>query len=42
VFSTVRGEITTANKTLPCLQQQKLNAGEEFDPVRTGCDHPGI
>ena len=28
--------------TILCLQQHKANAGEEFDPVRTGGDHVGF
>ena len=31
-----------ANRVILCLQQHKANAGEEFDPVRTGGDHVGF
>ena len=29
-------------KVILCLQQHKSNAGEEFDPTRTGGDHLGF
>jgi glyoxylase I family protein len=30
------------NNTVLCLQQHRANAGEQFDPVRTGGDHLGF